>query len=293
MCAHIHGFSPYLYVPAPNESFMTQHCASFKSSLKEAISGDSRGREIGEPVLAVDIVRKCTMYGYNNRDYPFLRVTLAHPKLMAPAKRLLENGIFLQGLGTRMFQVFESNVDFEIRFMIDTDVVGCNWIECPAGKYQLRNPTPSTMNDGGLFATYGHAPSTGPHPMTKCQIELDISYEEFVSHPAEGAWQVIAPCRILSFDIECAARKGVFPVPEQDSVIQIANMVLLQGEKDPFIRNVFTLKQCASIVGSDVRCFESERELLQVRATHNLTHNSFILSPSLSSPSLPPSLGME
>ena len=242
---------------------MTQHCANFKSSLKEAILNDSRGRDVGEPVLAVDIVKKCTMYGYNNRDYPFLKVTLALPKLMAPAKRILENGIFLHGLGTRMFQVFESNVDFEIRFMIDTDVVGCNWIECPADKYRLRRPATPTSNGG--FSTYGQTPSSeGPRPLTKCQIELDISYEEFISHPAEGAWQVIAPCRILSFDIECAARKGVFPVPEHDSVIQIANMVLNQGEKDPFIRNVFTLKQCASIVGSDVRCFESEKELLQV-----------------------------
>ncbi len=35
----------------------------------------------------------------------------------------------------------------------------------------------------------------------------------------------IAPLRILSFDIECAGRKGVFPEPEKDPVIQIANMV--------------------------------------------------------------------
>ena len=37
----------------------------------------------------------------------------------------------------------------------------------------------------------------------------------------------VAPFRILSFDIECAGRKGIFPEPEHDSVIQIANMVSL------------------------------------------------------------------
>ena len=35
----------------------------------------------------------------------------------------------------------------------------------------------------------------------------------------------VAPLRILSFDIECAGRKGIFPEPEKDPVIQIANMV--------------------------------------------------------------------
>ena len=44
-------------------------------------------------------------------------------------------------------------------------------------------------------------------------------------------------------------------------------MVMLQGEKDPFIRNVFTLKSCAPIAGSDVKCFDKEDELLKVQDT--------------------------
>ena len=39
-------------------------------------------------------------------------------------------------------------------------------------------------------------------------------------------------CRILSFDIECAGRKGIFPEPEKDPVIQIANMVIRQVRKE-------------------------------------------------------------
>ena len=71
--------------------------------------------------------------------------------------------------------------------------------------------------------------------------------------PVQGEWSHVAPLRILSFDIECAGRKGIFPEPEKDPVIQIANMVVRQGEKEPFIRNVFTLDTCAQIVGSQVK----------------------------------------
>jgi DNA polymerase elongation subunit (family B) len=39
----------------------------------------------------------------------------------------------------------------------------------------------------------------------------------------------MAPLRILSFDIECAGRKGIFPEATIDPVIQIANMVTRQG----------------------------------------------------------------
>ena len=68
----------------------------------------------------------------------------------------------------------------------------------------------------------------------------------------------IAPLRIMSFDIECAAKKGKFPTPDQDPVIQIANIVKVHGEAEPIIRNVFTLKSCAQIVGTQVHSFERE-----------------------------------
>ena len=54
-------------------------------------------------------------------------------------------------------------------------------------------------------------------------------YDNIVSHAPEGTWSKIAPLRILSFDIECAGRKGIFPEASTDPVIQIANMVTRQG----------------------------------------------------------------
>lgn len=41
-----------------------------------------------------------------------------------------------------------------------------------------------------------------------CQLEADVGWADFISHPPEGDWQGIAPLRVLSFDIECAGRKG-------------------------------------------------------------------------------------
>ena len=98
--------------------------------------------------------------------------------------------------------------------------------------------------------------------MSRCQLEIDVKFKDIISHPADGEYIRIAPLRILSFDIECAGRKGVFPEPEKDSVIQIANMVLRQGDKDPFIRNIFTLNTCSQIVGSQVLCYMKEDEMI-------------------------------
>ena len=78
----------------------------------------------------------------------------------------------------------------------------------------------------------------------------------------EGKNAKIAPVRIFSFDIECLSQKGKFPVPESDSVIQIANICQIHGESEPFIRNVFTLNTCAPIVGTQVFSFQKEADLL-------------------------------
>jgi len=107
-------------------------------------------------------------------------------------------------------------------------------------------------------------------------------WDSFISHAPEGDWQKIAPLRVLSFDIECAGRKGIFPEAQVDPVIQIANMVTRQGkrlrsavfsmyqlitgfagETKPFIRNIFTLNTCSHIVGSQVISFDDEADMLQ------------------------------
>jgi DNA polymerase delta subunit 1 len=45
-----------------------------------------------------------------------------------------------------------------------------------------------------------------------------------------GDWSRIAPLRILSFDIECSGRKGHFPEPQQDPVIQVGTWWVVAGD---------------------------------------------------------------
>lgn len=56
------------------------------------------------------------MYGYHGkRSLDFLRITMAMPRLIAPAKRLLEQGLKFGPFPLQCYQAFESNIDFEIR----------------------------------------------------------------------------------------------------------------------------------------------------------------------------------
>ncbi|PAV20072.1 delta DNA polymerase [Pyrrhoderma noxium] len=223
--AHVYGFKPYFYVPAPR---------GFTADDFSALVDDLNSKTEEKCVDYCDIVMKKSLWGYRGDD----EVPLTHLSL-----RIFEKGqCSFRGLFDGEVPTFESNVPFSLRFMIDTKVVGMNWVEIPAGKYKLLTPEKK---------------------LSHCQIELTVKWDDFISHEPDAEWSKIAPLRILSFDIECAGRKGIFPEAEKDPVIQIANMVTRQGETKPFIRNIFTLNTCSHIVGSQVLSFDSEVKLLE------------------------------
>ncbi|CAK5273856.1 unnamed protein product [Mycena citricolor] len=236
--AHVTNFLPYFYVGQPR-GFRQEDIEPFRQHLNGLVAGD--------PVVDVCLVSKRSLWGYRGDDWvPFIKLTVSNPKSLPKVRD--ENECRYDFFPTENpIATFESNIAYTLRFMIDTKIVGMNWVEIPANKYTILS---------------------GKEKQSRCQIELNVRYDALISHSPDGEWSKIAPLRILSFDIECAGRKGIFPEAEEDPVIQIANMVTRQGmsihphhvltdretgDQKPFIRNVFTLNTCAHIVGSDVR----------------------------------------
>ncbi|KIJ55415.1 hypothetical protein M422DRAFT_73327 [Sphaerobolus stellatus SS14] len=228
---HVTNFLPYFYVPTPR-GFLETDLVPFRERINSLI---------GYPVvIRTEMVVKKSLMNYRGEtSVPFVKITIKDQRSLPKVRGLFER----EGVQFRSVQfgdaTYESNIPYTLRFMIDTKIVGMNWIEIPASTYDI-----SKIRS------------------THCQMEMTTKWDSLISHAPEGEWSTLAPLRILSFDIECAGRKGVFPDAQFDPVIQIANMVTIQGESRPFIRNVFTLNTCAHIVGSQVISCDDEGELL-------------------------------
>ncbi|KAH9946498.1 hypothetical protein B0H21DRAFT_743121 [Amylocystis lapponica] len=226
--AYITDFLPYFYIACPR-GFSESDTFAFQEYLNNQVNAGA--------VRHVELTKNRSLWSYKGDDWvAFIKITVSDqrslPKIRDEGECHFRDLFKVNGDAVA---TFESNIGYTLRFMIDTRVVGMNWIEVPAGNYKL---------------------ITGKKNMV-------VKWDRFISHTPEGQWSKIAPLRILSFDIECAGRKGIFPEASIDPVIQIANMVTRQGESKPFVRNVFTLNTCSHIVGSQVLCFDDEKDMLE------------------------------
>lgn len=222
------------------------------------------------PVHSITVANKRSLWGYKGDSVsPFIKITVADVKAYPKVRGAFERGElqFRSLFEGQALLTFESNIAYTLRFMIDhhvrlsgpgswrcrsnanscpPQIVGMNWIELPKGTYKLRSERDKISN---------------------CQLEIDCEcvnevqfragcdsslssalsrrHQHLISHAPEGEWSHIAPLRILSFDIECAGRKGIFPEPDKDPVIQIANMVTRQGASEfKFLTPSYPLMFC-------------------------------------------------
>ncbi|CAN8095544.1 unnamed protein product [Discula destructiva] len=235
---HVKDFKHYLYVAAP-VGFSPQDCMPFRAYLETQV-----GQQQQHVIHSVVMAMRESIYGFqNNTQNPFLKITVTDPKFINRVRSTIQScNANWKGLWKSDGQILTfDNIQYIIRFMVDNKIFGMSWVEAKAGAYKLIPKRDRQSN---------------------CQIEAECSYLDLIAHEPVGEWSKMAPLRVMSFDIECAGRKGIFPEANHDPVIQIANVVTKYGEKKPFVRNVFCLDSTSGIVATQVLEFAEEKDML-------------------------------
>jgi DNA polymerase delta subunit 1 len=110
---HVHGFLPYFYILAPAK-FEADQCQDFQRALNNKIHNS---------VFDVKLHLKQNIYGfYGNQKAPFLKIILTNPKVMPAVKRILQSDFTFGDTPAQSYSIFESNLEFTLRFMIDLKV---------------------------------------------------------------------------------------------------------------------------------------------------------------------------
>jgi DNA polymerase delta subunit 1 len=203
-------------------------------SLKRAL------HQFSEPILSIETVKATSVMGFegcSNQQQTFLKQRVASPLLLRPLRSCWERrALSLQREGIPQITVggntptFNSNLDPVLQFMVDKGLSGCQWCSVPLSHAATRT--------------------------TRCHYELEASADALCVLPARDD---LAPLRLLSFDLEAAGRRGVFPDPTIDPVIQISVHMEPPSSEQQLL---LSFKECHPIPGATVLSFEREESLL-------------------------------
>jgi DNA polymerase delta subunit 1 len=221
-------FNPFFFVALPN---------SFKSRTDAMYIRDrivtKMGRRFRSSVVIDDcvMVRKKPFYGFSNGALrPFLRMVFKTRHAFYTAAKIIASDMTVDGL-----ELFESNVDPVLKLIHLRDLESAGWISVAAWK-------------------------TSEPSMSTCTLDIEARPEDLQKSSSNR----IPPLVMASFDIEANSHDGGFPNPDMEGneLIQIGMVFQKYGESEPFAREILCLGKTSEIPGVDVRCFETEPEVL-------------------------------
>ena len=210
-------------------------------------------------IQRVSVVEAKSIYGYSSEaPAPFLKIEVATPYLVDAVRDLFAGyplneetrgltglarapGVHLEptrggvALVDGAAETYNSSIDATAQFMADLDLCGCQLLRVP----------PAT---------------TWTERCSQCAHEWRVAADALERLPDLAE---VAPLRVLSFDLEAAGRRGIFPQASHDPVIQIALAFQIVGSAAPIPPVLLSLKACAPIEGADVVSFEDEGDLLR------------------------------
>jgi len=227
VCTRVTGYMPYFYVK------ISDKLASMKSTLKGLhyylLQGrynykTKAGRQTERKVIpeclekhlhSMKLEYKKEFMGFTNqKEFPFLKITCKSLRLFNTLKYFFMNPpqSLTQNYGN--MKAYESNIDPMLRFIHDTGILPCGWIELKGGYYSFIEEADFVRTNHALEIDYRHIQP------------LDI--------------KTTAPLIIASFDIECTSSHGDFPVAMKDYTKLAKDLIMVARatgsyEKDQII----------------------------------------------------------
>lgn len=214
VAVEVTDYRPYFYLRIPGQfaqlgrKALKAWLADFESYIHEGSYNDpiyfkkyGKSRQIisnwyKSHLVSVKLEEKKEFMGFTNGQlFPFIKITVKSLALFNNLKYFFQSPPydFLQ-IYKEPFKLYESNLDPLLRFIHDTKILPCGWVEIPAAYYSIL------------------AVGCEDDAYSRTNYTLEVNYRHL--KPVEN--NTNAPLTIASFDIECTSSHGDFPVACKD-----------------------------------------------------------------------------
>ncbi len=204
-----------LFGSTPEGSSVTCRVAGFRPYFYAGVDENrlqSAKEELEAMGLQVDVVERFEPIGYQADTKKMLRITTHDPK---EVRSLRERVKEIPGIKA----VYETDILFKNRFLIDASLGGMGWVEAPLPEWAAGRSQAAAAN-------------ASPLPLVDFQSLTPAVHE------------ANAPLRFMSFDIECLPDEGEMPRAENSPVILIS-----MAFEPPYLS-----QKDLVLVGKDIDC---------------------------------------
>ncbi|KAI5184139.1 DNA polymerase delta subunit 1 [Nematocida sp. AWRm78] len=188
-------------------------------------------KKVHKEIVKISTVIKSNIYGYSEGESEYYQIYVRTPKLIQSVCTAVKEHFIRKDRTSEPRDVFETNIGYIIRFMVDTGLVGMGYVE--------------------VF------PETQEYKNNKLLLTADskkISPNKSVVK--------LPPIKILSLDIECIGEDNKFPTPQHDPVVQIGNAVAVYPSPVIIEKVLFCTRPTNPIPGVTIFSFMDEKEML-------------------------------
>jgi DNA polymerase delta subunit 1 len=249
VCCRVNWFQPYFFAAVAN----TQEMHEIKRKLDAKFRADERNprNRLQQYVVGFEPIRARNLCGFHcNEPLQLMyKITMAYPSHVAKARMCLEKRD--EAVTSRVIKTYEANIPFELRFMVDQKINGCEWVRLKGGRFTEVSATDKISTC--QFECYAFPPDEKSGSSSS-------SIQGIPSHERG----TLAPMRFLSYDIEVYRNRPGFPTADEDPIIVICAMLHVVG-KGIVHKLALTTRKCNS-VGDDAELIicKDEREMLLI-----------------------------
>lgn len=201
VCCFVEGFEPYFYARAGEER------------IKNAI-GDK------PEVAGIEKVKKFPAIGYRKEPADFIKITVRKPEDVPKLREAL--------LASGISEIYEADILFKYRYLIDKGIFGMDWIEADAKRIMTHTVKVNSYQISGI---------------------KKVSRED------------LSDIRYMAFDIECLPKDFTKPIDSKNDPIIMISLAFdreYKGKKTMVLvaKNVKTERK-------NILCFATEEEMLR------------------------------
>lgn len=165
---------------------MTAYIVALRASIDHALAAtyrrnayDSKSVYVGH----ISLVKGVPFFGYSVGYKIFLKVYMLNPLHMTRFADLLHQGAIMN----RVFQPYESHLQYLLQWMCDYNLYGCDYIDC--AKVLFRGPVPDSDEIDASLHKWHDASITNEflaeedqYPrQSHCTLEIDISVQDILN----------------------------------------------------------------------------------------------------------------